>query len=457
MSDPRPRDAAPTRKPNAKATRTPRFWAVPIVVTLAVLSALAAVYLGGTLKPTTNLRHLPIAVVNEDTGPVGQQIVNGLVSGLDKTKFEVRVLPRQEAVHQLDIARIYGAVGIPPTFSAKLQAYAKSTVTPGRINRPVMVVLTNPRAGALGSSIAGQSLTRAAAAVNSKVGARLSEEVAVQTGAAPMAGAVTVLLANPIDVVSKPYEPLPDGTGNGLSAFYYALLLLLAGFTASVVVNPLVDSTLGNPAVELGRVSRFTERVRASGFRTLLIKWALMVAVAVLTSAVYLAIAKPLGMPIAHGLGLWLYGAFAIAAVGITSLSLITALGTPGLLISMFVFVILGLPSAGATIPLEATPSLFGSVARFDPMHQVFLGTRALLYLDARADAGLAQALTLTSVFVVIGLLIGGIAALGYGRRAQHRVPAAPETATTTEAPDAPEAVATAEPVTPGKTTNADE
>ena len=36
---------------------------------LALMSALCALYLGGILNPTTNLRHFPIAVVNEDAGP----------------------------------------------------------------------------------------------------------------------------------------------------------------------------------------------------------------------------------------------------------------------------------------------------------------------------------------------------------------------------------------------------
>ncbi|EUA43966.1 transmembrane domain protein [Mycobacterium xenopi 4042] len=47
-----------------------------------------------------------------------------------------------------------------------------------------------------------------------------------------MAGAVSLLLASPIDVQSSVHNPLPDGTGNGLSAFYYALLLLLGASPA---------------------------------------------------------------------------------------------------------------------------------------------------------------------------------------------------------------------------------
>jgi ABC-type Na+ efflux pump permease subunit len=156
------------------------------------------------------------------------------------------VLSYDDAKHQLDAAQIYGVAVIPPNFSSKLQSNAKSAVTPGRVERPVIIVSTNPRAGTLGASIAGQTLTRGIPMVNRRVGHRLSQEVAQQTNGAPMAAAaVTLILGNPIDVESTVHNALPDGTGNGLSAFYYALLLLLAGFTGSFVVSMLVDSMLG--------------------------------------------------------------------------------------------------------------------------------------------------------------------------------------------------------------------
>jgi uncharacterized phage infection (PIP) family protein YhgE len=432
----------------SKPTRTVQFWAVPIVITLAVLSALAAFYLGGILRPMTNLRHFPIAVVNEDAGPTGGQIVNGLVSGLDKDKYDVRVLSRAEAAHQLDTAQIYGAAVIPPNFSSKLQSFAKSTVTPGRADRPLIVILTNPRAGTLGASIAGQTLTRAITVVDHRVGERLSQEIAQQTGGASMAGAVTLMLASPIEIQSAVHNPLPDGTGNGLSAFYYSLLLLLAGFTGSIVVSMLVDSMLGYVPAEFGPVYRFAEQVKISRFRTLLIKWAVMVLLAFLTSAIYLGIATQLGMPIQHSWALWLYGVFAIIAVGITSTSLIAVLGSLGLLVSMLVFVILGLPSAGATVPLQAAPSFFGWLAKFEPMHQVFLGARALLYLDGRADAGLSQALTLTTIGLVIGLLLGGIITHIYDRRGYHRIPPVAPSASPTETATEPDPAATTETTT---------
>ncbi|MFZ0903735.1 MAG: DUF3533 domain-containing protein [Mycobacterium sp.] len=433
---PHPDDAGESGLPSPKATRTVRFWTVPIVITVVVLAALAVFYLGGILRPMTNLRHFPIAVVNEDAGPTGEQVVKGLLSGFEKDEaYDVRVLSHDNARHQLDTAQIYGVAVIPPNFSSRLQTFAKSALTPGRVERPIILVSTNPRAGTLGASIAGQTLTHAVKMVDRLLGQQLSQEVAHQAGPRPVSAAVMLMLQDPIAVETMNNQ-LPDGTGNGLSAFYYSLLLLLAGFTGSIVISMLVDSMLGFVPAEFGPVYRFAEQVKISRFRTLLIKWALMVVLALLTSGVYMLIASRLGMPIRHSLPLWLFGVFAIAAVGITSTSLIAVLGALGLLVSMFVFVILGLPSAGATVPLQATPQFFGWLAQFEPMHQVFLGARSLLYFDGQADAGLSQALTMTAIGLVIGLLLGGIVTWIYDRRGYHRIP--PGLQASTEATSAP-------------------
>ncbi len=393
MSQSQPRHAAPNPKRSIKSLRTVRFWTAPVVIILALMSALAALYLGGILNPTTNLRQFPIALVNEDAGPAGKQIVDGIVAGLDKNKFDVRVVDHEQAQRLLDRAQVYGSAVVPPTFSSQLRDFAVSAVQPGSTDRPVITIFTNSRAGTLGASIAGQTLTQAMAAANSKVGERVTAEVAAQTGGAPLSGASALGLASPIDVKTTVYNPLPNGTGNGLSAFYYALLLLLAGFTGSIVVSTLVDSLLGYVPAEFGPVYRFAEQVNISRFRTLLLKWGLMTVLALLTSAVYMAIAHGLGMPIPAGWKLWLYGVFAITAVGVTSSSLIAVLGSMGLLASMLVFVTLGLPSAGATVPLEAVPPFFRWLAKFEPMHQVFLGVRSLLYLNGQPESGLSHAL----------------------------------------------------------------
>src|ERR1700723_2238275 len=185
-----------------KITGTVRFWALPILVSLAVLSALAAFYLAGILQPMTNLRHFPIAILNQDAGPTGAQVVKGMQAGFDNDAYDVRVLNHDQAKTQLDNAQIYGIAVIPPNFSSKLQAYAKSALTPGRVERAAIIVSTNLCAGTRGPSIAGQILQRAVTLVDQRVGQRLSQEVAEQTGKKPEPGAVALMLANPIEVKS---------------------------------------------------------------------------------------------------------------------------------------------------------------------------------------------------------------------------------------------------------------
>ncbi len=92
-----------------------------------------------------------------------------------------------------------------------------------------------------------------------------------------------------------------------------------------------------------------------------------------------------------------------------------------GLLANLFIFVILGLPSNGATIPLQAAPPVFSWLAKFEPMHQIFLGTRSLLYFQGRADAGLSHSLVTTTVGLIIGLAIGAAVTRFYDRRGLRR------------------------------------
>jgi hypothetical protein len=164
--------------------------------------------------------------------------------------------------------------------------------------------------------------------------------------------------------------------------------------------------------------------------RTLLIKWALVLVLAASTSAVYLGIATWLGVPIPHVWPLFAYGVFAIVAVGVTATSMIAALGSMGPLVNLLLFVILGLPSAGATVPLEATPTFFVWLARFEPMHQVYLGTRALPYFNSHADAGLSRALTMCGIGLAVGLTLGAVLTRIYDRKGYHRIAADPAGAT---------------------------
>lgn len=118
---------------------------------------------------------------------------------------------------------------------------------------------------------------------------------------------------------------------------------------------------------------------------------------------------------------MWEYGALAISAVGITSVSVMSVFGSAGLLVNLFIFIVLGLPSSGGTVPIEAMPKMFEWLSTFEPMHQIYIATRAILYFDGHSAAGLTHGVAMTLVGLGVGVALGAIVTWMYDRRGFHR------------------------------------
>jgi len=239
--------------------RAPRFWLAPIVVVSALMSLLAALYLGGILNPRESLNSYPIVLVNQDLGDVvesdgetqeqnfGNDIAEGLVAGIDADQIDLKQTGPAEAQQLLASGEAYGSIVIPSDFTKRALILARASVVAGDVDKPIITVNTNPRAGAFSVSLTQQIAETALSEVNSTVGSELTAQVESQLEGSDtmLSGASRLALAQPIDIITTAYDPLPDGTGGGLSAFYYALLLVLAGFTGATIVNAPVDGLLG--------------------------------------------------------------------------------------------------------------------------------------------------------------------------------------------------------------------
>ncbi|WP_433712385.1 YhgE/Pip domain-containing protein [Nocardia sp. CA-084685] len=413
-----------------------RVWLAPAVVVSLLMALLATMYLAYVVDPSKHLHGFPIAVVDQDSGDVlggkptnvGKQISDALVQQTPSDKIDLRVLGINEAQQQLNSGNVYGAIVIPSDFTKRLGIFATASVVPGDVTQPIITVYTNPRSGAFSSQvvqmIAGNALTQA----NQTVGKQLTETVQTQlrsSGSAPeLAGLTRLMLAKPIDVVVTPFHPLPSGTGGGLTAFFYTMMVLLAGFTGAMVINGMVDSSLGFAPTEFGPWYVHYPPTPISRLGTLLLKWGVITGTAPVVAGIFMAVGRWLGMPIERPLLLFLYSTFAIIAVGVTALSIVSALGTAGLLVNLILFIVLGLPSSGGTIPIEAIPKTVAWLADFEPMHQVYLGIRAILYFNAEGSAGLSRAIWMTLLGLVIGLVLGGVVTRYYDRKELHRAPA---------------------------------
>ncbi|MBF6179347.1 DUF3533 domain-containing protein [Nocardia otitidiscaviarum] len=417
-------------------------WGFPIIVVTLLASLLGVMYLDYVVDPEENLHDFPIALVNQDVGDTigapgqekqvnfGDQVAAGLREAVPADKIDLRELGIGEAQLQMQQAQVYGTIIIPSDFSKRLGILGVGSVVPGDISKPVITLQTNPRTGAFATAITQKFGEEALSQVQTQVGKQLTEQVNAQLAPPPdgppapeLTAATRVALAEPLNIVVEQYRPLPNGSGEGLTAFFYSLLLLLVGMVGAMIIHQLIDSALGFLPTEWGPWYVHFPRAPISRTRTLLLKWAAVSVMAVAVSAALLGIGAALGMPIDKPLLLFIYGAFVIIAVGFTCTSVLAAVGTAGLIVNLIIFIILGLPSSGGTVPIEATPKYFGWLANFEPMHQVFLGTRAILYFNGSGVAGLTRGVWMAALGLAIGVVFGLLITRFYDHKGLERKP----------------------------------
>lgn len=160
-----------------------------------------------------------------------------------------------------------------------------------------------------------------------------------------------------------------------------------------------------------------------SRWRTLLIKWAMAAVLTAVVTGLMLAVAAgAVGMDAPHPLLLWLYAWLCSASVAAGTIVLFAALGTPGQLVAILLFVYAGLASAGGTVPVEALPDFFRLLSEAEPLRQILAGDRAILYFGAQADAGLTRGVVAAAIGLLCWLVAGTLIVRWYDRRAMHRL-----------------------------------
>lgn len=399
----------------------PKLWLIPTVLTGLLAFLLSLLYMGGIVNPNRELNDLPIALVNSDTGTplpgqqqnIGTQIAHAIVTNTSSRAAGWRQLTRVQAQKELDSGKVYGALVIPAGFTDSVAALTTTNATA----RPTITVLTNPGKGSLGSSLASKISTTAAQQASLTIGKQLT------AAAAKADSTQKLLLADPVAVVTQVGHPIGSNSGIGLTAFYYTLLLVLAGFMGGNVISNGVDTALGYADNEIGPWHTRRPTVPIDRTQTLLLKMVMTAGITLLSvSLIMLASVSILGMDATHIPLLWIYSYCAALAVGLGVQAINAAFGGIGQLVSMFVFIVLGLPSSGATVPLQAVPGFYRFLSHFEPMRQLSDGVRAILYFDARGDAGLTRAWTMIGVGAAIGLLFGFVMVQYYDRKGHKRL-----------------------------------
>ncbi|MFC1417998.1 YhgE/Pip domain-containing protein [Streptacidiphilus cavernicola] len=422
---PNPPSGPPPSPPGVTARKILGKWPVwvfPAVLVTLVSFALALVYSGGIGNPQGSTHHLPIGLVNQDAGPLGGQMVQGIADAPDPDqRVDWKIMSPAQAKDAFDSGRLYGAISVPVGFTASLESIIAPAGSPVLAKPPQVTLLTNPGAGSLASSLATGVEQQALRAASAQIGAQLDTRLRA-TGAQPST-AQTMLLADPISTTTVPGHALATRTGLGLTAFYVALLVVMSGFLGANIISGGVDSALGYAPSELGPRRQVRTAVPISRFQTLIVKMVMSAVLSLVTaSVVVLATAAVVRLDMPHLPQLWLFAFCASAVVGVGVQAVIAVFGGLGQVVSMFFFVALAIPSAGATIPLESLPGFYRFIAQFEPMRQISGGVRAIMYFDARGDAGLQRAWIMLALGLAVALLLGLGITRWYDHRGYHRI-----------------------------------
>ncbi|MFE1321540.1 DUF3533 domain-containing protein [Kitasatospora phosalacinea] len=389
-------------------------WLTPVVLSALVALGLSLLYMGNILTPQKHLNHMPIALVDSDAGPplpgqarpLGAEIADQVVAGSPPGEIDWRRVSREEAQRLLASGKVYGALVVPEDFSRAVAALTTADAPA----RPRIQVLTNPGMGGLGSGIASQINQTAAQKASQGIGEQLSAVAGTETA--------RTFLADPVEVAVEVGHPIGERTGAGLGAFYYTLLLLLAGFMTANIVHAGLDVSMGFADAEIGPFHLREPTLRISRTQVLLAKMGMTAGVSLVSaSLVMLAATVLLDMDAPHAGQLWLYSYCAVTTVGLGVLAIIAAFGNVGQLVAMFVFIAFDLPASGATVPLSASPGFYRFLGVFEPMRQMVDAVRSILYFDARAGAGLVRGWLMLPLGVVVALVFGFGMTRYYDRR----------------------------------------
>jgi YhgE/Pip-like protein len=397
--------------------RLPGIWIAPLVITVVLIALIAVIYIGAVINPTGQLHGLPVTVVNQDAGAtvhgrrvdLGEEIVEALQHASPVTsKLALTVTSLNAAKAKMDSAKAYGTLVIPATLTTMTLQAAGRTGQAGRAPpRPALTLLENGRLGSLGVGLAAGVLTPATASISSEVSKKLGSD----------AGADLIALT-PVA-----YRPLPDHSAVGLSAFYIALLAIMAGFLGATLTNSSVDGALGYATTEIGPRWRQRRPIAIDRKQTLLVKLAIAAVTSpILTGILLLVAVAALGMHAPHLGYLWLLLILAAMMIATGTLALFAAFGAIGQALALILFVYLSLASSGGTVPSEALPGFFRVVGQVEPLRQLLGGTRAILYFGARGDAGLTRAFIVIAAELVFWLAVGLGVTTWYDRKGLYRL-----------------------------------
>lgn len=401
---------------------------------------LSFMYLGGTADPQTHARHVPVAVVDEDAGasletPVGtrqldlgHQLTSGLLQHNDWARIRLHVVDAEEAEQGLREGSYFGVVHMPPELSENVAdlmvAAATESGEAGDVPDSAGVTLKySPRVSIAAGQVMNTMAEQMRVSFPERMGATVLEntQLLAEAEGRSVGAAAELALKDPVRVDVVAWNPLPEGVSNASLPMFYALVVILAGFTGAMIISALLDARLGFVPLEIGPVALHVHVAPLGRLQTLARKWAVTVVTAPLVSGLTLWVAHMAGVTGYDPWHMFWFSNLVIVAVGVCAHTIIAAIGNAGLLVNLVLFVVLGIPTSGGATPTQMLPPLFAAIGTLQPMHQAYLGLRAIMFFDSGWDAGLGHSVWVLCGWLLAGLILGVAVTLIYERMGMRR------------------------------------
>jgi uncharacterized phage infection (PIP) family protein YhgE len=409
----------------------PQTWVMPFIMILGLAILFPLIYLSSTVDPQQHLHGLPVALVVEPQSAVEPDFAAKVAQSIEAHDGSDKIALEPMTPQDLDVRmandQVAGAIVLPATFNEDLLTLMPGSVA--AVTTPTIEVRTNAGDGGISNGLFTSNVLPLLSGVDTAFGGTLLASAG--SAGAPVDRALEHLLAAPFQVHVTPFTTLPENAGLGMSAFYYALILVLLGFVGASLVNPFIDSALGFAPSELGPLVMRRPYSAVTRTQTLLIKFATMVPVAPIAAlAVELIAGVVIGIPIPDPVQLWALSAAAVAAVGVSALTVFALFGGGiGSLANTLFFIALAMTASGGTVPLSALPPFFSNIAAIEPFRPILEGVRAILFFDANRDAGLGNAWLHIGIGGALGIGLGLLATYVYSKKqmfTRHPRPAVP-------------------------------
>lgn len=221
------------------------YW-LSLIAVLAFVSFFALIQIG--IRSSLSAKELPIAIVNKDEGPLGEQLEEKLIKKFEATDDAKIKLIRVDSSKKLNQGfndkKYYGALVIDQSFSADIaqeqtllkQAIVGSADTQNIQNLSAKLeIKINEGMNATGAGLATTVLTQLATSMNTQISQNQQELLSSSNAKLPVS--FNSILNNPVSYSVSKINPIPEDNINGMLPFLSIMLAWMGSLVMALLLS----------------------------------------------------------------------------------------------------------------------------------------------------------------------------------------------------------------------------